>query len=124
MGRPMLVPKPATSLQSEVTGAELVHEFEDAAAAARHAGEWIVGDYHREAGFFHQQLVDVAQQRPAAREHNATLGHVRAQFRWSLLERLFDRADNALERLLQGFQNFVAVEREAARHAFGEVATL
>ena len=39
-------------------------------------------------------------------------------------KRLLHGADDALQGFLQRFENFVAVEREAARHAFGEVAAL
>ena len=102
----------------------LVGELEDPAAAARDAGQRIVGDDHRQAGFFHEQLVDVAQQRAAAGEHDAALGDVGAEFRRGLLERLLDRADDALQRFLQRLEDLVGVQREAARHAFGEVAAL
>src|SRR5207249_3961057 len=79
---------------------------------------------HRELDGVSGGLQQVAQQRAAAREHDATLGDVRAQFRRSLLERLLHRAYDVLQRLLQRLQNLVAIEREAARHAFGEVAAL
>ncbi len=49
--------------EAEVPGAQLVHQLEDATATACHAGEGILGDDDRQAGFFHQQLVDVTQQR-------------------------------------------------------------
>ena len=42
----------------------------------------------RQAGLFHQQLVDVAQQRAAAGQHDAALGDVGAELGRSLLERL------------------------------------
>src|SRR3977135_764203 len=122
MGRPTLVPNPATSLQSEVTWAHLVHKFEDPATTARHAGERIVGDDHRESGLLHQELIDVAQQRAAAGEDNAALGYVGTQLGGRLFECLLDRADDALEGLLQRLEDLVAVEREAAGHAFGQIA--
>src|SRR5260221_4490077 len=124
MGRPTLVPNPATSLQSEVTWAHLVHKFEDSATAARYAGERIVGDDHWESGLLHQELVDVAQQRATAREDDAALCHVGTEFGRSLLECLLDRADDALEGFLQRLEDLVAVEREAAGHAFGQIAPL
>src|SRR5436190_12042750 len=130
-GLPAGVPKAATQaralpalLKTEVTGAQLVHQLENAPATARHTGQGVVRHHDREPRFLGEQLVDVAQQRAAAREHDATLGDVRAQFRRSLLERLLHRAYDVLQRLLQRLQNLVAIEREAARHAFGEVAAL
>jgi len=51
---------------------------------------------------------------------SATSDRVRA----GLLERGLDRADDALQRLLQRLEDLVGIEREAARHAFGEVAAL
>src|SRR3984957_9780443 len=107
-----------------MSGPHLIHELEYATAAARNAGERIIGHHHRQPGLFHQQLVDVAQQRAAAREHDATLGHIGTQFRRSLFQRLLDRAHDALQRLLQCFQDLVAVEREAARHALRQIAAL
>src|SRR5262249_46963211 len=61
---------------------------------------------------------------PPACEDDASLGHIRAEFRGSLFQRLFHGADDALQRFLQSFQDLIAVEREAARDALGEVAAL
>src|SRR5882757_9514193 len=63
-------------LQSENARPVLLGELEDPAAAARHAGERVIRDHHRQSGFFHQQLIDVSQQRAAAREHDAALGDI------------------------------------------------
>jgi len=51
----------AALLKPEVAGAELVHQFEDATAAARDAGERILGDDDRYAGFLGDEFVDIAQ---------------------------------------------------------------
>ena len=59
-------------------GSELVHQLQDATAAPRDAGQRILGDDDREAGFFHQQLVDVTQQCAATGEHDAAFGDVGA----------------------------------------------
>src|SRR2546430_14324025 len=130
-GLPAAVPKAATQarallalLKTEVSRAQLVHQLENAPATACHAGQGVIRHHDREPRLLGEQLVDVAQQRAAAREHDATLGDVRAQLRRSLLERLLHRAYDVLQRLLQRLQNLVAIEREAARHAFGEVAAL
>src|SRR5207302_4906680 len=43
-------------LQAEVTWAQLVHQFENAPAAARHAGEGVVRHHHRQTGLFRGSL--------------------------------------------------------------------
>src|ERR1700726_3346247 len=130
-GLPAAVPKAATQaraflalLKTEVSRAELVHQLENAPATAGHAGQGVIRHHDRETFFLGEQLVDVAQQRAAAGEHDATLGDVRAQLRRSLLERLLHGTHDALQRLLQRLEDLVAVQRKAARHAFGEVAAL
>src|SRR5688572_23511360 len=102
----------------------LFGQLEDATAAARDAGQRVFGNDHRQAGFFHQQLVDVLEQRAAARQHDAAIGDVRAELRRRLLERLLDRLNDALEWLLHRLEDLVRVQREAARHALREVASL
>src|SRR5262252_1581404 len=84
-GLPAPVPKAATQscalralLEAKVTRTQLVHQLEDAAAAARDAGERVVGDHHGQARLLGEQLVDVAQQGAAAGEHDAALGDVGA----------------------------------------------
>ena len=77
-------------------------------AAARDAGQRVVRDHHGQAGLFHEKLVDIAQQRAAAGEHDAALGDVGAELGRRLLERLLDGAHDALQRLLQRFQDLVA----------------
>src|SRR3974377_976486 len=71
-----------------------------------------------------QQLIYLPQRRAAAGEHDAALGDVGAELGRGLLERLLDGADDRLQRLLQRLEDLVAVEREAARHALGEIASL
>ena len=87
-----------------------IHQFENPPAAARDTGERIIGHDYRQAGLFGEEFVDVAQQCAAAGDHDAAVGDVRAKFRGRLLERLLDRADDALQRLLQGLEDFVAVK--------------
>ena len=98
--------------------------LERLARAAHDAGQRIVGHDDRQPGLFHQQAVDVAQQRAAAGQHHAFLGDVRAELGRRLLERGLDRADDAVERLGQRLQDFVAGNGEAARDALGQVAAL
>src|ERR1700730_17684097 len=130
-GLPAAVPKAATQaraflalLKTEVSRAELVQQLANAPPTAGHARQGVIRHHDRETCFLGEQLVDVAQQRAAAGEHDATLGDVRAQLRRSLLEGLLHGTHDALQRLLQRLEDLVAVQRKAARHAFGEVAAL
>src|SRR3954462_12431334 len=59
--------------------AEVLHLLECLARAAHDAGERIIGDDHGQPGLFHQQPVEIAQQRAAAGEHHALLGDVGAE---------------------------------------------
>jgi hypothetical protein len=94
--------------------ATFIEQFESTAATAGNAGERIIGDHDRQAGFFHQQFVDVAQQGAAAGQHDAALGNIGTQFRWCLLQCGLHRADNPGQRLLQGLEDFIAVQGETA----------
>src|ERR1700730_8321666 len=101
-GLPAAVPKAATQaraflalLKAEMSRAQLIHQLENAPATACHAGQGVIRHHHRETRLLGEQLVDVAQQRAAAREHDATLGDVRAQLRRSLLERLLHGTHDA-----------------------------
>src|SRR3546814_15683930 len=66
------------SPQASIVGKKLVamriEQFQRAAAAAGDAGQRVFGDLHVQAGFLAQQATHVAQQRAAAREHDAQLG--------------------------------------------------
>lgn len=85
----------------------------------RYAGQRIFRHHDRNAGFFHQQAIEVAQQRAAAGQDHATFGNVGGQFWRALLQRNHHRADDAGQRLLQGFEDFIGVQGKAARYAFG-----
>src|SRR3954468_2402135 len=111
-------------LETEVTGAQLVHQLENAPSAACDAGERVIRYDDGQAGLFREQLVYVAQQCAATGEHDATFRNVGSKLGRSLLQRLLHGADDALQGFLQRFQNFVAVQGEAARYAFGKIASL
>ena len=48
--------------QAENRRAVLVDEFDDSTTATGDTGQRIIGDNDRQSGFFHQQLVEVAEQ--------------------------------------------------------------
>src|SRR5690348_4570298 len=80
------VPSPASFRREEIASV-LVDQFQRTATAAGDAGQRVVGNLHVQAGFLGDQPVQVAQQRAAAGQHDATLGHVRAQLGRRLLQR-------------------------------------
>src|SRR5262245_25934534 len=122
IGRKSWLSSTTASIEAEQARTVLVDQLQHLAAPASYPAERILGNHHRQAGLFHQQLVAVAQQRATAGEHDAALGDVRTQLGRRLLERGLDRANDALQRLLQRLEDLVRVEREAARHALGEIA--
>src|SRR3546814_9107743 len=67
-------------------------------------------------------LVEIAQQRATAGQHDAALGDVRAQFRRRAFEGLLDGLDDAGQWLLQCVEDLVGVHREVARHAGSQMA--
>src|SRR2546430_12251302 len=76
-GLPAGVPKAATQarallalLKTEVSGAQLVHQLENAPATACHAGQGVVRHHDREPRLLGEQLVDVAQR---SEEHTSEL---------------------------------------------------
>ena len=73
----------------------LIKHVEHHATAARHAGQGVVGNDHRQAGFFADEFVQVAQQCAATGEHNAAFGNVGTQLRRSALKGLLDGLDDA-----------------------------
>src|SRR5690606_26336938 len=92
-------PYRAAALLVSKNTAEFVHLFEGEAGAAHHAGQRVVADQDRQARFFHQQAVEVAQQGAAAGQDHALLGDVGAEFRRGVLEADLDRADDLIERI-------------------------
>ena len=92
---------PAPALfETEVTGAQLVHQLENAPTAPRDAGQGVIRYDDWEAGLFREELVDVAQQGAATGQDDAALRDVGPKLGRSLFERLFHGADDALQGLL------------------------
>src|SRR5678816_4511783 len=71
-----------------------------------------------------EQAVEVAQEGAATGQHHAALGDVGAELGRRLLERVLDARDDLVERVGERLEDLVRRDREAARHAFGEVAAL
>ena len=103
---------------------QLVHIFECHARSSHHASERIFRNNYRQPGFFHEQTVNIAQQRAATGQHHAFFSNIGAQFGQGMLQCGFDRADNAIQGISQRFEDFVARNGEAARDSFGKIAAL
>src|SRR6185295_12891425 len=103
---------------------EVLHLLERFARAAHDAGQGIVGHDYRQAGFFHQQPVEVAQQRAAAGQHHALFGDVGAELGRGLLEGGLDRRHDLVERFGERLEDLVGRDGEAPRNALGQVAAL
>ena len=79
---------------------------------------------HGQARLLLEELVKVAQQGAAARQHEAVFGDVGAEFGRRLLKGVLDGDDDLVERLGERLENLVGVDGEGAGHAFGDVAAL
>ena len=91
---------------------ELVHALQRHAGTAHHTGERVFGHQHRQTGLFHQQTVQIAQQRATTGEHHALLSNVGTQLGRGLFQRVLDGRDNAVQRIGQRLQHLVAGDRE------------
>lgn len=98
--------------------------FKSDTATANDAGQWLFSNQNRQTGFFHQQTIDVMQECAATGQHHAFFGNVGTQFRRNLFKCIFDSGHDIVQRIGQGFQNFIAGNGESARDTFGEVASL
>ena len=92
-------------LEAEVARSQLVHQFENAPTTPCDAGERVIRHDDGQAGFFREQLVDVAQQGAATGEDDAALGDVGSKLGRSLFQRLLHGADDALQGFLQRRRN-------------------
>src|SRR6188474_1254785 len=79
-----------------------VELLERHAGPDRHGVERVLGDVARDAGYLGQQLVEVSQQRSAARHDHSLVDDVAGQLGWGLLKHISDRGDDRLQRLLDG----------------------
>ncbi|MNH25522.1 hypothetical protein D3C79_855200 [compost metagenome] len=98
-----------------------VDHFQRLATTASHTGERIFSHHDRDTGLFHQQAIQVTQQCATTGQHHTAFGDVGSQFRRALFQRNHDRADDAGQRFLQSFENFIGVHGEATRHTFSQV---
>ena len=79
--RKTTVPRRAGLFDAEQVTTVFIDHLQRATTPPRHAGEGIFGDDHRQAGFCHEQAIQIAQQGAPAGEHHAALGDVGALLR-------------------------------------------
>jgi hypothetical protein len=75
----------------------------------------------RHARFVLEALVEAPQQGPTPGEHDALVHDVGRQFRRGAVQRGFDRIDDCVHRLFDGFANFLCRDLDRLRQARNEV---
>src|SRR5947207_1024831 len=101
---------------------EKVEVLEREPGAQRDAIERVLRNVAGHSGDLGQELVDVAEERPAARHDHALVDDVRRQFRRCLFEDTANCGDELLERSLDRFHDLRARDRDRAREAGDEVS--
>ena len=80
---------------------EPVDVFKSDAAALDDAVEGFFGDMDRKTRLLLEQLIEIAQQRAAAREHHAAFSDIGAEFRGRLFESGLHGAHDLVQRLVK-----------------------
>ena len=73
--------------------------------------EWCIRHCHGKPRLIRKHPVEIAQQRPAARQGDPAIDHVRGDFWLHLLERRANRLDDLRDGLAESFDNFGLRER-------------
>ena len=88
-----------------------------------HRGQRVLGDVHRHAGLVAQPLVEAAQQRAAAGEHDAAVHDVAGELGRGLVEGGADGVDDRVQRLLERLARARTLDTiDGARQAGDHVA--
>src|SRR5205085_10054878 len=98
--------------------------FHRAPGAQSDAGQGIVRNRHRQAGFVAQHLVEALQQGAAAGEHDALVDNVGGQLRRRILERDTHALDDRADRFGQCLRDLLLVDRDLLGDAVDQVAAL
>src|SRR5579871_3434391 len=97
---------------------------EHLAGAQYNAAQRVVGDGHRQAGFFADALVEIFQQRAASGEDDASVADIGGELRRRPLKRDADRIHDGRNALAERLANFSVIDRDRFRHALDQVAAL
>src|ERR1035437_4162982 len=92
-------------LGSDHHSLEGVQLLQDQAGATNHRRQWILGDIDRHHRLVGEELIQPAEQGPAAGQDHAPVHDVGDQFRWRLLEGLLDRRDDRRNDVGEGLAN-------------------
>ena len=85
------------------------------------AGERILGDRDRQAGFIAKHLVETLKQCTAARQDDALIADVGSKLRSRVLERDANAFNDRPDRLRQRFRNLALVDRDFLRNTVYQV---
>src|SRR4051812_9059188 len=86
---------------------QFVHLFQGSARTSHHTSKRVISHDDGQSGLFHQEPVELAQQRAAPGEHHALLGDVGAELRGRLLQRALDRGDDGVQRIGERLEDLV-----------------
>src|SRR5206468_8469690 len=115
------LPPAARAHQDALEDLEL---FEALPRAEHHRLQRRVGDPDRHPGLVTEPLVQPAEERAAAGEHDAAIHDVRGELGWGPIERGLDRVDDGVHRLLDRAADLFRADRDRLRQTGDEVATL
>src|SRR3954454_18865830 len=96
--------------------------LERAAGAAGYARKRVVGNVDGHLRRLRHAPIKSLQQRATTGQHDALVHDVRDQLGRGLLDRVLDRVDDLLRRLLQGITNLLRVDLDRTRQAGQQVA--
>src|SRR5437764_4616616 len=110
---------------SQLLDRDFAQEFEVAehfAGAEHNAGQGIIGDGDRQAGFFADALIQILEQGAAAGEHDAAVADVGGKFGRSALQGDANGVHDGAHAFAQGLANLAIVHGNGFGHALDEVA--
>src|ERR1019366_519422 len=101
---------------------EKLEFLQNPARAFGNGAQGIVSNVNRQAGFFSDEAVDVAQQRATTSHDDAAVHQVGGQFRRAAFEGNANGFQNLRERLLQGLANFFRANGQGLRQSCAQIA--
>src|SRR5688572_13586456 len=97
---------------------------ENASGPAHDAGERILIDMNRKAGFLREKQVEPANERAATRHDDPAVDDVAGEFGGCDFERAAHGVDDLLDRLLDRFPDLAGIHANGLRDAADEIASL
>jgi len=81
--------RPAVLFNGEEIQSMFVDHFQASTTPTGYTGERVFGKNHRQAGLFHNQTIQITQQRATAGENDAAFRNVRTKFWRGLFQSIF-----------------------------------